>query len=248
MKPRLSVVIITRNEAANIRDCLESVRFADEIVVVDSGSTDDTVPICREFGARIFDHPFAGYGPQKNFGLDRASGDWILSVDADERVPDALREEILSAISSSEACDGYFVARKNYFGDTWIRHGGWFPDYTLRLFRKEKGRFNERSVHESVQIVGKIGKFRTPLVHLTCRDFDEFARRQENYATLAAEELAKSGRTATDADIFLRPPLTFLKMFVLKGGFLDGGRGWKLAKLYARYTRRKYGLLRENLR
>jgi glycosyltransferase involved in cell wall biosynthesis len=240
MKPRLSVVIITRNEAANIRACLESVRFADEIVVVDTASTDGTPEICREFGAQVFDQPFLGYGPQKNFGIDRAAGEWSLNVDADERVSDSLREEIQAVIAAADACDGYWIARQNYFGDTWIRHGGWFPDYNLRLFRKSKGRFNERSVHEAVQVNGSVGKLRAPLVHRTCRDFAEFAQRQERYAELAAAELAREGRRAGALDLWLRPPLTFLKMYLLKRGCFDGVKGFTLARLYARYTRRKY--------
>lgn len=235
----LSVITITLNEAGNIGACLDSVKFADEIIVVDSGSTDDTVAICRQAGAKVFTREFAGYGPQKNFALEQATGDWILSVDADERVPAELRDEILAA----KSCDGYRVARKNFVGDAWIRHGGWFPDYSVRLFRRGKGRFNERAVHEAVEVTGTVGTLRHALIHHTCRDFDEFARRQERYAGLAAEEMWKAGRRAGKLDLLLRPRLTFLKMYVARTGFLDGWNGLRLAALYARYTRRKYELL-----
>jgi len=244
MTPMLAVVIITRNEAANIRDCLASVRFADEIVVVDSESTDDTVAICRELGAQVFVQPFAGFGQQKNAGIERATGQWILNVDADERISEPLREEIRSVIAAPDACDGYWIARQNFFGDRWVRHGGWYPDYTLRLFRRGKGQYNEHPVHAAVQLDGASGTLRHPLLHYTCREFAAFADRQMRYAETIARELAKEGRRASPLDVALRPFFTFLKMYVLRAGFLDGAVGWKLAWLYARYNRRKYELLR----
>jgi len=238
--PQLSVVIITHNEAATIGDCLASVQFADEIIVVDSGSTDKTVALCRERGARVLVRAFTGFGEQKNFALDQAGCAWVLSVDADERVPAELREEILAVLGQPDACAGYRIARKNFFGDTWIRHGGWYPDYVLRLFRRGRGRFNERTVHESVQVNGPVGRLQTPLEHRTCRNLTEFARRQEHYATLAAAQLAREGRQATRTDLWVRPWWTFLKMYVGQAGFLDGVKGWQLAHLYRQYTRCKY--------
>ncbi len=236
---KLSVIIITRNEAVNIRACMERVRFADEIVVVDSDSTDGTADICREFGAKVFNQPFAGYGRQKNAALDRANGEWVLSVDADERVPEALREEICAAIAAPVA-EGYRVARRNYVGDAWIRHGGWYPDYSVRLFRRDRGRFGERTVHEAVEINGRVATLRNDLEHRTCQDFEEFARRQERYAELAAAEMAKRSRHAGALDVWLRPVYTFIRSYLLRGGFLDGTNGWKLACIYTRYTRSKY--------
>ena len=239
---KLSVIIITRNEAANIRACLESVSFADEIVVVDSESTDSTPEICREFGAKVFHQPFAGYGRQKNAALDRATGEWVLCVDADERVPEALREEICAAIAAPVA-EGYRVARRNYVGNAWIRHGGWYPDYSVRLFHRDRGRFGERAVHEAVEINGRMATLQNDLEHRTCRDFEEFARRQERYAALAATEMAHRGRRAGTFDLWLRPAYTFLRSYLFRGGFLDGANGWKLACIYARYTHSKYRLL-----
>lgn len=243
MTPMLSVVIITRNEAANIRDCLASVRFADEIIVVDSESTDDTVAICREMSARVIVQPFAGFGQQKNAGIDRATGEWILNLDADERAPEALRDEIRSVIASPNARDGYWIARQNYFGNQWVRHGGWWPDHTLRLFRRGRGRYNEHPVHAAVELNGTAGKLRHTLIHYTCRDFAVFADRQMRYAETIARALANEGCRAHAVDVALRPFFTFFKMYVLRAGFLDGAVGWKLAWLYARYTRRKYELL-----
>jgi len=244
MPVKLSVIIIARNEAANLPACLESVRFADEIVLVDSESTDDTPAIARKLGAIVVTAPFRGYGPQKNLALDHARGDWVLSLDADERVPEMLRNEIIAVIGRVDAADGYRVARRNYVGDIWIRHGGWYPDYTVRLFRRDRGRFAERSVHEAVEVEGRVATLREPLEHRACRDFEEFARRQERYAQLAAAEMAQHGRRATALDVWLRPAYTFIRSYLLRGGFLDGTNGWKLACIYTRYTYSKYRRLR----
>jgi len=244
MPPSLSVVIIARNEAANIRDCLASVAFADEIIVVDSESTDATAAICREAGARVIVQPFVGFGQQKNAGIVRATGDWILNLDADERVTEGLRDEIQAVIAAPEPADGYWIARQNFFGDRWVRHGGWWPDYTLRLFRRGKGRYNEHPVHAAVQLDGTAGKLRQPMRHYTCRDFAAFSDRQMRYAETIARELHREGRRAGPLDVALRPAFTFFKMYVLRAGFLDGTVGWQLARLYARYNRRKYAQLR----
>ncbi|HSR10293.1 MAG TPA: glycosyltransferase family 2 protein, partial [Thermodesulfobacteriota bacterium] len=144
---KISVAIITRNEERNIRDCLESVRWADEIVVVDNGSTDSTEAICREYGARFFTEEWKGYSAQKNSAIDKTRNEWVLSLDADERVTPELRREIEETLDVPEPAEGYFVARKNFFSGRWIRRCGWYPDLNLRLFLKDKGRFQERSVH-----------------------------------------------------------------------------------------------------
>ncbi len=248
MTKRLSAVIITLNAADIIRECLESATFADEIVVVDSGSSDATLDICREFHAKIVERPFSGYGEQKNFAVEQASGEWVFVMDADERVPQQLREEIAATVVGPDAADGYLVARKNFVGDKWIRFGGWYPDYSVRLFRRGKGRFNARSVHEAASVQGKTATLKQPMIHLTCRDFSEFERRQMRYAELAAGQMAQEGKVAGALDALVRPPMTFLRMFLFKGGCFDGAAGWRLARLYARYTRRKYSLLRQSRR
>jgi glycosyltransferase involved in cell wall biosynthesis len=237
--------MITLNAAETIRDCLESVTFADEIIVVDSGSTDATLDICREYHSKIFQHAFSGYGDQKQFAVQQATGEWVFVIDADERVPQALREEIAATVIRPDAADGYLVARKNYVGDKWIQFGGWYPDYSVRLFRRGKAQFNARAVHEAATVLGNVGTLKHPRIHRTCRDFEEFERRQMRYAELAAGQMAQEGKSAGAFDVWLRPPMTFLKMFFFKGGVLDGSTGWKLARLYARYTRRKYELLRQ---
>ncbi|HBG46959.1 MAG TPA: glycosyltransferase family 2 protein [Deltaproteobacteria bacterium] len=241
--PRLTVTIIALNEEANIRGCLESVKWADEIIVSDSGSDDRTVDICREYGARVFNDEWLGFGRQKNLAGDRASGDWILNIDADERVTPGLKEEILEAMAGG--AKGYYVPRKNYFGDRWIRHCGWWPDYNLRLYRKGSGRFTDRYVHERVEVKGPTAKLKSPLEHRTYKDVSDYLGRMERYSTLAAEEMLNQGRNAGITDILLRPSFTFFKMYVLRRGFLDGTAGVILSILYASYTLAKYAKLWE---
>ena len=241
----ISAILITKNEEENIADCLASLVFADEIVVVDSGSTDGTEEICRK-DPRVRWHveEWKGFGPQKNGALDKAKGPWIFSIDADERVSDELAREVASLDLLSLSVDGFRVPRRSYFGDTWVRHGGWYPDYMIRLWRKDRGRFNDRQVHESVRLSGPAGTLRGNLIHYTYRDTADFLERMERYAALGAEELRKEGARGTLLDLWCRPPFTFFKMFLLKCGFLDGALGFHLAWLYARYTYAKYSKLR----
>lgn len=241
---KITVTIITLNEEANIRDCLESVQWADEVIISDSGSSDRTAEICSAFGARVFRDEWLGFGRQKNLCQERAANPWILNIDADERVTPELREEILRAVKEGNK-HGYYIPRKNYFGETWIRHCGWYPDYNLRLYRKTSGRFSEASVHESVAVNGETGYLKSPLVHRTYRDVPDFLKRMQRYSTLAAVDMQKAGRRASFSDLTLRPLFTFFKMYVLKGGFLDGMAGLALSSLYACYTVAKYAKLWE---
>lgn len=241
---KLSVTIITLNEEANIRACFESVKWADEILVSDSGSSDRTVEICKEYGAKVFSDGWYGFGRQKNLIAGRVVNNWILNIDADERVTPELKKEIEEVLNNGD-CDGYNISRKNFFGNKWIRHCGWYPDYNLRLYRKDKGRFNERNVHEAVQIAGKISFLNAPLEHYTYRDISDYLKRMDRYSTLAAEEMFKKGRRAGYFDILLRPAATFLKMFFLQKGFLEGYIGLILSGLYAAYTFSKYAKLME---
>lgn len=244
---RLSVTIITRNEATNIRECLESVAWAEEIVVVDQFSKDGTADIAREFGALVFQEPWHGFAAQKNMAIERAQGPWILSLDADERVPGPLRVEMSTVLRLKPDAGGYFVARRNHFRGKWIRHGGWFPDYTLRLFLKEAGRFQERDVHERVVVTGKTGRLRHPLDHFTYRSVSDYLMRMDRYSRLASLDLRKRGKSFSWTRCTLRPLFTFLKMYVLKRGFMDGSEGFFLAASYAYYTFLKYWrLLEEN--
>ncbi len=233
--PRLSVVVIAKNEEARLRGCLESVAWADELIVVDAESIDKTVQIAREFTDRVYVRPWPGFAAQKNFGLEQATGDWILSLDADEEVPRELREEI-EGILAGRGGAGYRMPRRNLFWGHWVRHGGLYPDWQLRLFRRGRGRFVERAVHESVEVDGEVGRLREALVHRSYEDIADFLARADRYSTLAAEEWARSGRPVRPADVLLRPAGRFLSMYVVHAGFLDGWRGFLLAALYAYYV------------
>lgn len=236
-RPRLSVVVITKDEEEGVRACLESVAWADEVIVVDAESTDKTAQIAREFTDRVFIRPWPGFAAQKNFGLEQATGDWILSVDADEEVSRGLRDELEAILAASgAACAGYRIPRRNLFWGRPIRHGGLYPDWQLRLFRRGRGRFVDRAVHESVEVEGEVGRLRAALVHRSYRDVADFVARADRYSTLAAEEWLRSGRRARLRDLVVRPAGRFLSMYVVHAGFLDGWRGFLLAALYAYYV------------
>jgi glycosyltransferase involved in cell wall biosynthesis len=242
---RLSVFVIALDEAERIRACLESVAWADEIVVVDSGSSDKTVAIAREFTDRVLFHAWEGYGAQKNFAVGLCSGDWVLSLDADERVSDALRAEIAATLAAGPAEVGFRIPRQNFFQGAWVRHGGWYPDYQLRLFRRGQGRFTERAVHESARVDGPVGRLRSPLVHQSYRGIEDFVARANRYSDLAARQLLSEGRGGSLVDLLVRPAWRFASMYVLQTGFLDGGRGLTLALLYAHYVYLRAAKVRE---
>ena len=235
-RPRLSVVVIALNEEDRIRDCLASVAWADEIVVIDGGSEDKTVALAREFTDHVIIRAWQGFAAQKNFGVDRATGEWILSLDADEQVEPALRDEILGVLARPDAADGYRIARRNIMWDRWIRHGRLYPDRQLRLFRRGRGRFSERAVHESVTVEGRVGRLTAPLLHYSYRDLGDFLRRADRYSTLAAEEWARGDRAFRPSQMVTAPLGRFLSMYLLHRGFLDGWRGFLLAVLYAYYV------------
>jgi glycosyltransferase involved in cell wall biosynthesis len=234
--PTLSVVIVTRNEEERIRACLEAVAWADEVIVVDAESEDKTASIARELTDHVIVRPWPGYAVQKNFGLDLAQGAWILSLDADEIVSPALRADIERVIAADGPVDGYAVPRRNIFWGRWIRHGGLYPDWQLRLFRRGRGRFNARAVHESVQVDGDVRRLTGHLEHRSYHDVSDFLARADRYSTLAADDLIAQGRRVHVWDFVLRPLGRFCGMYVLERGFLDGRRGFLLAALYAYYV------------
>jgi glycosyltransferase involved in cell wall biosynthesis len=240
MTEKVSVAIIAFNEATRIRPCLESVKWADEIVVVDSLSNDETVKICMEYTQEVISQPWLGYGPQKNFALSKVRNDWVLSVDADERVTSELRKEIENVLSKDSNCIGYYVPRKSFFLGKWIRFCGWYPDYNLRLFRKDRGRFKDRMVHECVEVQGPVGYLNGPLEHETYRSMDEYFDRMHRYSSLGAMEMKKEKKSTTVLDLLFRPPATFLKMYLVQQGFREGWRGFLLSCLYGMYTFSKY--------
>jgi glycosyltransferase involved in cell wall biosynthesis len=222
-------VVITYNESKNIRRCLQSVSWADEIVVVDAHSTDDTREIASAFTDKIHRLKWTGFGPAKGFGKSKASGDWILSVDADEVVPEKLREEVQRITQSQGSLDGYFIPRRSNFLGRWIKHGGWYPDLVLRLFKKERGDFTDRVVHEEVKVNGSTGRLRNDLLHYTDPDLDHYLKKLNRYTSLDALQLFRQGRRAGILDILFRPIITFVKMYFFKRGFSDGLPGLILA-------------------
>jgi glycosyltransferase involved in cell wall biosynthesis len=233
---RLSVTVVTWNEEERLRTCLESVAWADEIVVVDAASEDKTVAIARAFTDRVVTRAWDGFANQKNFALDQARGDWILSLDADEEVTPELRDEIRKVLAGQADVVGYAVPRRNIFWGRWVRHGRLYPDRQIRFFRRGRGRFVDRSVHESVAIDGPVGVLQGALVHRSYRDVGDFLARSDRYTTLAADEWVRSGRPVGAADLVLRPLGRFVSMYLLHRGFLDGWRGFLLAVLYAYYV------------
>jgi len=241
----VSVAIITKNEEANIGDCLESVKWADEIIVVDSGSDDGTADICERYGVRFYTEPWKGFSAQKNSAIEKATKGWILSLDADERVTPELREEITALCESELAKDGFFIPRKNFFLGRWIRHCGWYPDYTLRLIRRGKGSFGDREVHESLSVRGDTGYLKHPMEHYTYKTISDYLKRLDRYSTLAARELLKEKRRYGVHHTVFRPLYTFFHMYIIRLGFLDGYFGFMLSILYSFYTFSKYIKLRE---
>jgi len=236
---KLSVIIITKNEAANIRDCLASVAFADEIVLVDSGSTDDTVAIARALGAQVFEFAdWPGFGAQKNRALHFASHAWVLSIDADERVTPALQAELLAAMHGE--FDGYFVPRLSQFCGTFIHHCGWYPDYVLRLFKKSCARFSDDVVHEHVELQGRSARLRNDLLHYTYLNKADVERKTLQYAQAGAEKSFAHGKRATALDAYLRSGWAFIRTYVLRAGVLDGTAGYQVARMNAQTTYLKY--------
>ncbi len=241
--PRISVTIITLNEEANIGECLESVKWADEIVVLDSGSSDRTLEICAEYGVKVHSDKWHGFGKQKNLCQERASSEWILNLDADERVTSSLKEEILEAVSRGDK-DGYFIPRKNFIGGHWIKRC-WYPDYTLRLYKKERGAHREQALHASVALNGRTGYLKNPLIHYSYKDITDYIARIPRYSTQGALDAAAEGRRAGLKGLVVRPLYAFIKMYILKRGFLDGRMGLVLSVLFAFYTFSKYAKLWE---
>ena len=237
--PCLSAIIITKNEAGNIADCLDSLSFCDERIVVDSGSDDDTVQIAERKGARVILHDFTGFGAQKNFALSQAQGVWVLSIDADERVTPALADEIKTAVASGEA-DGYEMPRRSTFCGRAMRHSGWYPDYVLRLFRRESARFSEHIVHERVTCDGKVARLREPILHFPVARLEDALSRIDRYSTAGAEITVSSGKRVSFSTGITHGLYAFFRAYVLRAGFLDGREGFLLAVAIAEGSYYRY--------
>jgi len=232
---KLSVTVITFNEEKNIRDCLVSVEWADEIVVVDSGSSDKTVEICRDFTDKIFFHPWIGMKEQKQYAVDRASHRWIFSIDADERLTDAIKSFILQELKDP-SYDGYRFPRQNYFLGRWMKHGGWYPDMVLRFFNKDRGHFGGINPHDKVIIdSGRIKTTSFPIIHNSYNSVSQYLIKQNLYSSVSAAERVKAGKKVMP---FLIPAKTlwkFLETYFIKGGFMDGFHGF-VAAMGASYS------------
>jgi glycosyltransferase involved in cell wall biosynthesis len=241
----LSVMVTTLDEADNLPDCLHSVRWADDVLVVDSGSRDGTVEIARRAGARVVVHPYESAARQKNWALPQLRHPWVLILDADERVPADLAAEITGVVRADGPLDGYFLRRQSFFLGRAIRHCGWDRDEVLRFFRAGRGRYDDRLVHETLQLDGRSGRLRTPLLHYTYRSFSDYLERLDRYTARGAADLRAAGRRPSWAALLLRPPARFLRMYILQLGFLDGVHGLLLCTLAATSVWLKYARLWE---
>jgi glycosyltransferase involved in cell wall biosynthesis len=226
---KISAIVITYNEEKNIQRCLESINWADEIVMVDSFSQDRTKEIASSFTDKILDLEWQGFGKQKEFARQKASYDWVMSIDADEVISEKLKEEIKSIINKDDSPDGYYIPRLSNFLGKWIKHSGWYPDYVLRLFRKDKARFNESPVHEKLVLDGKAGFLKSEILHYTDPDISHYLSKMDRYTTLSSEKLLTEGKSFTLFDLLFRPIAVFFKMYLFKAGFLDGWQGFVLA-------------------
>ena len=193
--PGLSVAVIARNEQDNIGECLDSVAWADEVVVVDDFSTDRTPEICRSRGVRFFQEPWKGFAGQRNSAVDKTRNPWVLALDADERVTPQLAREMRRRLEDAGEAAGFRIPYRNHFRGQWIRGGGWYPDYHLRLFRKDRGRFSDREIHEAPELDGPVETLDSPLIHLAYRDIAHYLRKMDSYSTLMARQYHREGRT-----------------------------------------------------
>jgi glycosyltransferase involved in cell wall biosynthesis len=246
-RPTLSALVVCGNEAHNIADCLESVAWCDEIVVVDSFSTDGTLEIARRYTGRVFQRAWPGFIEQKQFALEQATGDWVLNLDADERCTDALREAILAALGSADAqgVAGFEVRRHVFYLGRWIDHGGWYPDWKLRVACRDRARFTGVEPHDRFVADGPVRRLHADLVHFTYRDFAHQLRTVDRFSDVVAAQSRKEGRRFSMLDALLHPPAKFLECYVWKRGFLDGWPGFVIAMTTAFYVFARQVKLRE---
>ncbi|HEY2960960.1 MAG TPA: glycosyltransferase family 2 protein [Pyrinomonadaceae bacterium] len=247
---KISVTVITFNEESNIKAACESVAWADEIVVVDSGSSDATRCIAGACGARVIVNPWPGFGAQKQFAVDQAQHDWIFSLDADERVSDELRNSIqaLKQKSETDLAGGYLISRRTFYQRRWIRGGGWYPDRQLRLFNRTKGHWKQRHIHESVEMNpdARVSELAGDLLHYTSPNAAHHHRMiGERYAPLAAQQMFEEGRRTSVLRVASAGPSAFIRSFILKGGFRDGFAGFTIASFAAHHAFLKHLMLWE---
>jgi glycosyltransferase involved in cell wall biosynthesis len=237
--PKVSAVIITRNEAANIAACLDSLTFCDEVIVVDCGSDDGTVELAQQRGARVIHHEWTDHGTQKNIALSHATGDWAFSIDADERVTPALAAQLQQAMAN-DTYVGYEMPRLSTFCGRTIWHSGWYPDRTLRLFRRDKARFSDHLVHTRILCDGPVGRLTERLIHHPVIRLEDALSRMDRYSTAGAEMIIASGRRVWFSTGIVRGITAFLRSYVWRAGFLDGREGFILALINAEGTYYRY--------
>ncbi len=243
--PQLSVTIITRNEEKNLGRCIESVPFADEFIVVDSGSTDGTRLVAEKHGAQFFEHEWKGFGAAKQEAVRRATGKWILSLDADEALSPELAGLIQAAIARNDDTAGYYMKRKTLFLGRWIKHCGWYPDYVLRLFRKDSGNFNDSFIHEKVIVNGPTAKLNGDILHFCYETVEQYLQKSNRYTTIGAREAFIKGKRARWFDFTARPVFSFLRHYIFKLGIFDGYEGLILSFYSAQAVLHKYNKLRQ---
>ncbi|MGC1417369.1 MAG: glycosyltransferase family 2 protein [Candidatus Acidiferrum sp.] len=240
---RLSVCLITLNEEHNLPRALASLHeIADEIVVVDSGSTDRTEAIAREHGAAFFERAWTTYSEQKNFAAERAQNDWILSLDADEELSSPLKTSLLDWKKHEPKFSVYEIARKTWYLGAWVEHSGWYPDFQRRLYRRETAQFSG-IIHEALRFEGQAGRLLGDLLHYTVRSFADHEAKVERYTTLAAQQMFDAGKRSWKSAMWLATPWSWFQNYLLRGGFLDGYRGALISQMAARSVRLKYAKL-----
>ncbi|MGB7282538.1 MAG: glycosyltransferase family 2 protein [Candidatus Acidiferrum sp.] len=240
---RLSACLITFNEEHNLPRALASLKeIADEIIVVDSGSTDKTEAVAREHGATFFERAWTNYSEQKNFAAERAQNDWILSIDADEELSSALQTSLLEWKKHEPKFSVYEMSRKTWYLGAWIKHSGWYPDFQRRLYRRETAQFSG-IIHEALRFEGKPGRLLGELLHYTVRSFAEHEEKVKQYTTLAAQQLFEGGKRSWKGAMWLATPWSWFQNYFLRGGFLDGYRGALISQMAARSVRLKYAKL-----
>ena len=229
--PTLSVILITRNEEANLDDCLASLEgIAQQIVVVDTNSADRTLEIAQKYGATIAQpSDWPGFGPQKNRALDLATGDWVLSLDADERLTPALRSEIVTAVHHSAQINCFAIPRLSWYCGRFIRHSGWSPDYVDRLFKRGTARFSDDLVHERLMPNGAVAKLENPMLHYSFMNYSQVLQKLDRYSTASAEQAFAQGKTSSPLKAVLHGVWAFIRTYIIRAGFLDGGQGFALA-------------------
>lgn len=240
-KITVSACIITFNEEDRIQACIRSLDFCDEVIVVDSHSQDKTRDIAADYGARVIERDWPGFGPQKEFAIRQARNDWVLCLDADERIGDALRNEIVALYRAGfPGKAGWRMPRLSFYMGAWVKHGTWVPDYNLRLFDRRRGRWNNKIIHERVELEGSVGTLSGKILHYPFRTLAEHLSTMDKYTTLMARQMYEDGKKAGIFNLIVNPLGRFVKYYFLKRGFLDGWRGLVMASLAAQYVRTKY--------